>query len=78
MKRQIQIPPMLPPLASEVIKQQARAISTIHTQSSNQVDRNREYKISRAVLGDNSTQEEMDAVIAYWLEQHRINFAYLY
>ena len=69
---------MLPPLALEVITLQAQAIPTIHSQSSNEVERNREYKTSRAALGDNSTQEEIDAVIAYWLEQHRINFPYLY
>ena len=44
-----------------------------------QVDkRNREYLIRRAALGDNPTQEEMDAVVAYGLEQHRINFPHLY
>ena len=59
---------MLPPLASEVITRQVRAILTMHSQSSNEVERNREYKISRAALGDNSIQEEIDAVIAYWLE----------
>ena len=62
---------MLPPLALEVITLQARAIPTIHSQSSNEVDRNREYKIRRAALGDNPTQEEMDAVVAYGLEQQR-------
>ena len=39
---------------------------------------NREYLIRRAALGDNPTQEEMDAVVAYGLEQHRINFPHLY
>ena len=40
--------------------------------------RNREYLIRRAALGDNPTQEQMDAVMAYGLEQHRINFPHLY
>ena len=44
-------------MASEVITQQARAIPITHSQSSNEVDRNREYKIRRAALGDNPTQE---------------------
>nr|WP_272159684.1 hypothetical protein [Synechococcus sp. AH-551-C10] len=69
---------MLPPMASEVIAQQARAIPITHSQSSNEVDRNREYKIRRAALGDHPTQEEMDTVVAYGLEQHRINFPHLY
>ena len=70
--------PILPPMASEVITQQARAIPSTHTQSSNEVDRNREYKIRRAALGDNPTQEEIDAVVTYGLEQHRINYPNLY
>ena len=37
-------------------------------------ERNREYLIRRAALGDNPTQEEIKAVVAYGLEQHRINF----
>ena len=41
-------------------------------------ERNREYLIRRAALGDNPTQEEMDAVVAYGLEQHSINFPHLY
>ena len=41
-------------------------------------ERNREYLIRRAALGDNPTKEQMDAVVAYGLEQHRINFPYLY
>ena len=41
-------------------------------------ERNREYLIRRAVLGENPTQEEMRAVVAYGLEQHRINFPNLY
>ena len=41
-------------------------------------ERNREYQIRRAALGDNPTKEEMDAVVSYGLEQHRINFPHLY
>jgi len=41
-------------------------------------ERNREYLIRRAALGDNPTQEEMRAVVAYGLEQHRINFPDMY
>ena len=40
--------------------------------------RNREYQIRRAALGENPTKEQMDAVVAYGLEQHRINFPHLY
>jgi len=40
--------------------------------------RNREYQIRRAALGDNPTKEEIAAVVAYGLEQHRINFPHLY
>jgi len=48
------------------------------THSQSEVDPNREYKIRRAALGDNPTKEEMDAVVAYGLEQHRKNFPNLY
>ena len=41
-------------------------------------ERNREYLIRRAALGDNPTQEEMRAVVAYGLQQHRKNFLHLY
>ena len=41
-------------------------------------ERNRGYLIRRAALGDNPTQEEMRAVVAYGLDQHRINFPHLY
>ena len=41
-------------------------------------ERNREYLIRRAALGDNPTQEEMRAVVEYGLQQHRINFPHLY
>ena len=41
-------------------------------------ERNREYLIRRAALGDNPTQDEMRAVVAYGLQQHRMNFPHLY
>ena len=49
-----------------------------HSPSPQHDERNREYLIRRAALGDNPTQAEMDAVVAYGLEQHRINFPNLY
>ena len=49
-----------------------------HSPSPEDDERNREYLIRRAALGDNPTQEEMDAVVAYGLQQHRINFPNLY
>ena len=49
-----------------------------HSPSPQDDERNREYLIRRAALGDNPTQQEMDAVVAYGLEQHRINFPHLY
>ena len=49
-----------------------------HSPSPQDDERNREYLIRRAALGENPTQEEMDAVVAYGLEQHRINFPSLY
>ena len=42
------------------------------------VDPNHEYKIRRAALGDNPTQEETDAVRNFGLEQHRRHFSELY
>ena len=48
------------------------------SQSPEHEQRNREYLIRRAALGDNPTQEEMDAVVSYGLEQHRINFLRVY
>ncbi|EHA61893.1 hypothetical protein [Synechococcus sp. WH 8016] len=48
------------------------------THSRSEVDPNREYKIRRAALGDNPTKEEVDAVVAYGLAQHRKNFPNLY
>ena len=49
-----------------------------HSPSPEDDERNREYLIRRASLGDNPTHEEMRAVVAYGLEQHRINFPKLY
>ena len=49
-----------------------------HSPSPQDDERNREYLIRRAALGDNPTQEEMRAVVEYGLQQHRINFPQLY
>ena len=49
-----------------------------HSPSPADDERNREYLIRRAALGDNPTQEEMNAVVAYGLEQHKKNFPHLY
>ena len=65
-------------MASEVITEQAGAIPIKHSQSSDEVDRNHEYKIRRAALGDNPTQEEIVAVVSYWLKHYRIDFPHLY
>ena len=74
--------PILPLPPSEAIKEVAeqmpRHIPRAHSQSPKKVDANREYKIRRSALGDNPTQEEMDAVVAYGLSQHRKNFLALY
>ena len=53
-------------------------VEETHSLSPEDDERNREYLIRRAALGDNPTQEEMDAVVAYGLEQHRNNFPHLY
>ena len=53
-------------------------VEETHSPSPEDDERNREYLIRRAALGDNPTQEEMRAVVAYGLEQHRINFPNLY
>ena len=53
-------------------------VEQTHSPSPENDERNREYLIRRAALGVNPTQEEMDAVVAYGLEQHRINFPHLY
>ena len=54
------------------------AVKGSHSSSPEKDKRNREYLIRRAALGDNPTKEEMRAVVAYGLEQHRINFTHLY
>jgi hypothetical protein len=55
-----------------------KGVEETHSLSAEEDERNREYLIRRAALGDNPTQEEMDAVVAYGLEQHRINFPNFY
>ena len=49
-----------------------------HSPSPADDERNREYLIRRASLGDHPTQEQMRAVVEYGLQQHRLNFPYLY
>ena len=74
--------PILPPEPSESLvdasEQLPRHVPRTHSQSSSEDSRNREYLIRRAALGDNPTQEEMDAVRDYGLEQHKKNFPHLY
>ena len=53
-------------------------VEKTHSPSPQDDERNREYLIRRASIGDNPTQEEMDLVVAYGLEQHRVNFPHLY
>ncbi len=53
-------------------------VEETHSPSPEDDERNREYLIRRAALGDNPTQEEMRAVVEYGLQQHRINFPHLY
>ena len=53
-------------------------VEETHSPSPDDDERNREYLIRRAALGDNPTQEEMRAVVEYGLQQHRINFPDLY
>ena len=54
------------------------ALLQSHSPSPQDDERNREYLIRRTGLGDNPTQAEMDAVVPYGLEQHRINISHLY
>ena len=67
--------PILPPSPSQAsvaaTQQAQRHIPKTHSHSSSEDSRNREYLIRRAALGDNPTQEEMDAVRDYGLKQHR-------
>ena len=53
-------------------------VKETHSPSPEDDERNREYLIRRAALGNNPTQEEMNAVVAYGLEQHKKNFPHLY
>tara|TARA_B100001939_G_scaffold55363_1_gene44526 strand:- start:593 stop:814 length:222 start_codon:yes stop_codon:yes gene_type:complete len=53
-------------------------VEETHSPSPEDDERNREYLIRRAALCENPTQAEMDAVVAYGLEQHRIDFPRLY
>ena len=73
---------ILPPPPSQAVLEMSeplpRHIPRAHSQSPKQVDPNREYKIRRAALGDNPTREEVDAVVAYGLDQHRKSFPHLY
>ena len=55
-----------------------KGVKETHSPSPQDDERNREYLIRRAALGDNPTQEQMRAVVAYGLEQHRSNFPHLY
>ena len=55
-----------------------KGVEETHSLSPEDDERNREYLLRRAALGDNPTQEEMRAVVAYGLQQHIINFSYLY
>ena len=54
------------------------AVEESHSPSPQDDERNREYLIRRGALGDNPTKEQMDAVVEYGLQQHRINFPHLY
>ena len=55
-----------------------KGVEELHSPSPQDDERNREYLIRRAALGDNPTQEEMRAVVEYGLQQHRLNFPHLY
>jgi len=70
--------PTLPPAPSETLVDAPQRVTKTHSQSSSEDSRNREYLIRRAALGDNPTQEEMDAVRDYGLKQHSKNFPHLY
>ena len=55
-----------------------KGVEESHSPSPEDDERNREYLIRRAALGDNPTQEEMNTIVAYGLEQHKKNFPHLY
>ena len=59
-------------------KQVPRHIPKPHSQSLKLDTADRDYQIKRAALGENPSKEDMDAVVAYGLEQHRKNFPHLY
>ena len=54
------------------------ASSNLHVPPTQDDERNRSYLIRRAALGMKPTQDEMDALVAYGLQQHRVNFPHLY
>ena len=54
------------------------AVEKSHSPPPQDDERNREYLIRRAALSENPTKEQMDAVVAYGLEQYRIDFPHLY
>ena len=58
--------PVLIDVQPAKLSTEAASIPITHSQSSHEVDRNRGYKIRRTALGDNPTQEEMDAVSFLW------------
>ena len=70
--------PDVPIEDSTPLEEIVEGVEETHSPSPQDDERNREYLIRRAALGDNPTQEEMDAVVAYGLERHRINFPSLY
>ena len=51
----------------------AEAGKESHSSSPENDKRNRKYLIRRAALGDNPTQNEMGAVVAYGIKQNRLN-----
>ena len=66
------------PLEALVEANEQSALLQTHSPSPEDDERNREYLIRRAALGDNPSQEEMRAVVEYGLQQHRLNFPHLY
>ena len=74
--------PILPPPPSQshadTSQRPRQPIKKTHSQSLKMDTANRDYQIKRAALGENPTKEDMDAVVAYGLEQHRKNFPHLY
>ena len=53
-------------------------VEEMHSPSPEDDERNREYLIRRAVLGDNPSQEKLRAVVEYGLQQHGLSFPRLY